>query len=609
MSLSRSVVVSGVAACILVAGSFGQGANGPSALEKRIQDIQDGLLPALVIKGEPGQTIKLTDQMTALHVPGVSIAVIHNGQIEWARGFGATKIGGPPVTPETLFQAASISKPITALAVLHLVQEGKLDLDTDVNQYLKTWKVPENEFTAKTKVTLRELLTHSAGMTVHGFPGYASNEPVPTVVQVLNGEKPANTPAIRVDTTPGTKWRYSGGGYVIVQQLLEDVTGRPFPKLMQELVLGPMGMTHSTYEQPLPASRLAGAATPYRQDGQPVTGGPHTYPEMAPAGLWTTPSDLARYAIEIQRALAGKSNKVLSAATARQMLTPGMNHWGLGPGTNGSPEHKYFTHGGANEGFRCDFVAYENGDGAFIMTNGDRGGEITEEVLRAIAHEYSWPDFQPTERVLAKVDPKIFDGYVGSYRLAPTIVETVTRNGDKLYVQLTGQDKLEMFPKSDREFFLIAVDAQLTFEAGTDGRATQVTLHQNGSDYQAPRLSDIEAKQIADLQAAVAKKFKDQTQDPRTDAVIRRVLDEIRRGAPDYDQMAPELANVIRQRLPELQATIKQRGAMQLVSFRGAGPGGADIYEAKFENGSLECRVILQTDGKIGFLQIRAPEN
>ena len=274
---------------------------GSSALEQRIQRIQDGLLPAVLIKGEPVQSSKLADRMAALHVPGVSIAVIHDGAIEWARGFGVMKLGGSPVTPETLFQAASISKPVAALAALRLVQSGKLDLDADVNRYLQSWKVPDNEFTAKNKVTLRELLTHTAGMTVHGFAGYASGAPGPTLLQVLNGEKPANSPAIRVDTTPGTKWAYSGGGYVIVQQMLADVTGRPFPKLMREMVLGPIGMTRSTYEQPLPAARLAEAATPYRQDGTPVPGGPHTYPEMAPAGLWTTPSDLARYAMEVQK--------------------------------------------------------------------------------------------------------------------------------------------------------------------------------------------------------------------------------------------------------------------------------------------------------------------
>jgi CubicO group peptidase (beta-lactamase class C family) len=159
--------------------------------------------------------------MTALHVPGVSIAVIHDGKIEWANGYGVVRLGGAPVTPETLFQAGSISKPVTAMAVMHLVQTGKLNLDTDVNQYLKSWKVPSNSFTEKTKITLRELLSHTAGMTVHGFPGYASDAPLPTLVQVLNGAKPANSPAIYVDIAPGSEWRYSGGGFVIEQQLLQ----------------------------------------------------------------------------------------------------------------------------------------------------------------------------------------------------------------------------------------------------------------------------------------------------------------------------------------------------------------------------------------------------
>jgi len=168
--------------------------------------------------------------MAELHVLGVSITVIHNGEIEWARGFGVTRVGGPAVTQGTLFQAASISKPVTAMAVLHLVGSGKLDLDADVNQYLKAWKVPTNKFTETSKVTLRELLTHTAGMTVHGFPGYASDSALPTVVQVLNGEKPANTPAILVDTIPGSDWRYSGGGFVVTQVLLQDVTGKASPR-------------------------------------------------------------------------------------------------------------------------------------------------------------------------------------------------------------------------------------------------------------------------------------------------------------------------------------------------------------------------------------------
>jgi CubicO group peptidase (beta-lactamase class C family) len=605
MSFSRFSAVSGAIVCTVIFGSLAaQVAPGPSALEQRIQRIQDGLLPAVLTKGEPVQSTKLSERMAALHVPGVSIAVIHDGKVEWARGFGVTKTGGSPVTPETLFQAASISKPVTALAVLHLVQSGKLTLDTDVNQYLKTWKVPDNEFTAKTKVTLRLLLTHTAGMTVHGFPGYASGAPLPTVVQVLNGEKPANSPAIRVDTAPGTIWRYAGGGYVIVQQLLEDVAGKPFPRLMQDNVLGPIGMTRSTYEQPLPTARLTEVAMPYRQDGQPVPGGPHTYPEMAPAGLWTTPSDLARYAIEVQNSLAGKSNRVLSAAMVRQMLTPGMNKWGLGPETGGSKEHPYFTHSGANEGFQCNLIAYDNGDGAVIMTNSDSGGQLATEILRTIAYEYKWPDFQPAERTITKADPKTFDGYVGAYQLAPNVVLTVTREGDQLYTQLTGQAKLEIFPKSEREFFLKVVDAQLTFDVGADGKATQVTLHQNGSNQTALRLNESDAKRVLDAQAAIAKRFKDQTQSPGTEAALRRNIEELRLGEPKYELMSAGLANVTRQQLPQLKDAITQLGAVQSVTFKGVGPAGADIYEVKFEHGSTEWRIMLDADGKsasVGF--------
>jgi CubicO group peptidase (beta-lactamase class C family) len=406
--------LTGASICTIVLCSLA--AQTPTVIEQRIQRIQDGIPPAVIVNGEPVPTTKLADRMAALHVPGVSIAVIHDGKIEWARGFGVTRIGGAPVTADTLFQAASISKPVAAMGLLRLVQSGKVSLDADVNQYLKAWKIPANAFTEHAKITLRELLTHTAGMTVHGFAGYASDAPVPTLVQVLNGEKPANSAPIRVDTAPGTIWRYSGGGYVVAQQLLQDVTGEPFPKVMHDTVLAPIGMTKSTYEQPLPKNRLGEVALPYRGDGQPVPGGPHIYPEMAPAGLWTTPSDLARYAIEVQKSLAGTSNRVLSAAMVRQMLTPGLDHQGLGPGVGGSAKRPYFTHGGANEGYRCNLVAYEDGDGAVIMTNGDNGGPLAGEILRSIAREYGWPDFQPAEHAVVKVGPKIFEAYAGGYK-------------------------------------------------------------------------------------------------------------------------------------------------------------------------------------------------
>ena len=285
MSIVVKRCIAFVLACGVAQFALGQKTPAvPDETKQHIKEVEAGLLPNVVVKGDPHPGHSLSERMAALHVNGVSVAVIHRGVIEWAQGFGVMSVGGPPVTPETLFQAGSISKPVAAMAALRQVQEGKLSLDVDVNTLLNSWKLPDAPVAGGKPVTLRELLTHTGGTTVHGFPGYAADAPVPTLVQVLNGEKPANTPAIRIEAAPGSKWNYSGGGYTIMQQVLIDVTKEPFPKLLHDTVLGPIGMTHSTYEQPLPAEMRASAATPYEVDGKPVAAGAHTYPEMAAAG-------------------------------------------------------------------------------------------------------------------------------------------------------------------------------------------------------------------------------------------------------------------------------------------------------------------------------------
>src|SRR5579863_9610749 len=294
-----------------------------TATEARIERIANVIEPVEAGKGEAPVPLDIEKLMKLYDVPGFSVAVIEDYKIAWAKSYGVTEPGGKnPVMPKTLFQAGSISKPVAAAGMLALVQQGKLSLDEDVNVKLKTWKVPENEFTATQKVTLRRLMSHSAGLTVHGFPGYAVGEPLPTLVEIFNGEKPANTPAIRVDFVPGTKLRYSGGGVTIEQQLVMDVTGQPFPAFMRETVLDKANMTDSTYQQPIPADRAPFTATGTRMDGTPVAGRWHIYPEMAAAGLWTTPTDLAKFAIEIALSKQGKANHILSEKMTRQMLTP-----------------------------------------------------------------------------------------------------------------------------------------------------------------------------------------------------------------------------------------------------------------------------------------------
>jgi len=430
-------------AVLLAAWSLG------AQVEEKIRRVENGLLRATAIRGRPAQKYTIAERMKEHKVPGVSIAVVARGEIEWARGYGlAAAPGGKAVDAGTLFQAASISKPVAAMAAMRLVEMGKLSLDEDVNRKLRSWKVAENAFTAKEKVTLRRLLSHTAGLTVHGFPGYAAGAAVPALRQLLDGAAPANTAAIRVDILPGSRHRYSGGGYEVMQQLVEDVTGKPFPAVARELVLGPLGMSRSTYEQPLPPRYAAGAATAHRGNGEAIAGKWHTYPEMAAAGLWTTPSDLARVILEIQ-----KPGKVLNAETVDRMLTGVIGDYGLGFSVGRKDGTRSFAHGGANAGFRCGLWGYrDTGNGAVVMTNGDRGGELASEVLRSIAAEYGWPDHRPREKTLAVVSAEVLRSYTGTYRFRSAVVK-VTFDAGRLYADAGPRGKAELLPESETSFF------------------------------------------------------------------------------------------------------------------------------------------------------------
>ena len=458
--------------------------------DQRIQKIETCLPPPVVVKGEPPACTPLLTRMQQLHVPGVSIAIVHNGVVEWARGYGVATPAGAPVTTETLFQAGSISKPVAAMATLHLVQEGKLSLDADVNTKLTSWKVPASDAAPGAVVTLRELITHTAGMTVHGFPGYAATGPIPTLVQILNGEKPANTAPIRIETPPGTKWNYSGGGFTIMQQLVLDVSHEPFPKLLHDTVLAPIGMTHSTYEQPLPATMRPNAAAPYDAHGVAVPEGAHTYPEMAAAGLWTTPSDLGRYIIENQRSLKGDANHVLSQEMTRQMMTPGKGSWGLGVQIGGSPSNSYFTHGGVNEGFEALFFGYENnGEGAAVMTNAQGGSRICGEIMSAIAVTYNWPDFKPVERTLIQLPPEALTRFAGTYEATtpPNFSVTITIENGQLMGQPARGAKAPLFPESPTKFFLKESPVEAEFVPNDKGEITSLIVHQPGHDITATK--------------------------------------------------------------------------------------------------------------------------
>jgi CubicO group peptidase (beta-lactamase class C family) len=371
--------------------------------QARIERIEGTAVDLPMGENQPPLRLSLRELMQLYKVPAVSVAVIDNFQIVSAKGYGVLEPGSTePVTTRTLFQAGSISKPVAATGALYLVEQGKLSLDEEVNRKLKTWKVPDNEFTKDQKVTLRRLMSHTAGLTVHGFPGYDVSDAMPSLVQIFNGEKPANTSAIRVDVVPGTLERYSGGGVTIEQQLMMDVTGKPFPALLRETVLDKIGMTDSSYEQPLPPSRAAMTAGGTYMDGRAVHGRWHIYPEMAAAGLWTTPTDLCKFAIEIALSKQGKANHVLSEAMTRQMLTPVLD--GAGLGFFVEKDHPgQFGHNGADEGFQALLTMdAETGKGLAIMANSDNGIGVAEFVLNRVAQEYGW-SYQPEPGSFSKL--------------------------------------------------------------------------------------------------------------------------------------------------------------------------------------------------------------
>ncbi|WP_020571594.1 serine hydrolase domain-containing protein [Neolewinella persica] len=382
-----------------------------------IIEIENGLLPPVLVKGDSAKSFNLMERMELYNVPGISIAIVENGKIKWARGYGiANTKDSSEVNANTLFQAGSISKPVAALAALKLVESGSVDIDEDVNIYLKEWNIPENDFTQEEKVTLKRLLTHTAGMTVHGFPGYQQTDTFPSINDVLNGN--GNTPKIFVDTIPGSIWRYSGGGYTVMEKMVEDVSGLPLDEYMSKNILEAIGMKNSTYEQPLSSKYHSNASAAYDSDGKIIEGLWHNYPEQAAAGLWTTPTDLAKYCIEIQQIVAGKKNGVLSKETIAKMLTKHKNDWGLGPSIQWEQDSLIFRHGGKNAGFTNNLISFANrGNAVIVMTNADNGGKLIGEILRAVSNYYNWGINNPKVVDVIEVEEEKLNNLVGKYLL------------------------------------------------------------------------------------------------------------------------------------------------------------------------------------------------
>lgn len=420
--------------------------------------------------------VTLEERMNQLNTPGVSITVINNGQIEWSNGFGLKNLStGEKIGNDTIFLAGSVSKPVFALAVMKLVEIGTIDLDRDVNEYLKSWKIPENG-AWQAKITMRQLLSHTAGLTVHGFGGYDQSSPVPTTKQILNGESPANSYPVVPYILPGTMLKYSGGGVTVAQLVVEDLFEKPFPEIMDELVFKPLNMKNSTYSQKLSQEQKEKTATGYYFNKRPVESGYHLYPEMAAAGLWTNGEDLAKIMIEVQSALKGESS-FFKKETVEEMLTvqKGTDDMGIGFFLEGEKVIERFFHAGWDEGFVTKFISdKKGGNGVVLFINSNEGVGLLDEIVRSVADVYEWPGFNKNLHLAEEIDEKMVDEYCGVYRGEKGLEFKISKSTDKLLLELPGQKPLDILSKTSSFF-----DFKISFKIDESGEA-RMTLVQDG---------------------------------------------------------------------------------------------------------------------------------
>ena len=521
-----------------------------------------------------------------------SVLVARDTQVIYSKGFGSANLEWDiPNSPATKFRLGSVTKQFTAASILLLEERGKLKVDDPVKKYLPGAPA------AWDKITIYHLLTHTSGIpSFTGFADYAKLEPFATTSEQLVSrfrDKP-------LDFEPGEKWQYSNSGYVLLGHLIEKITGESYEKFVRENIFTPLGMKDSGYDSNSAVMPHRASGYVHVGDGFENAGFIHMSVPHGAGALYSTTVDLLKW----EQGLFG--GKLLQAASLQKMTTPFKQNYAFGLSVETAGGHKVIQHGGGIEGFNTE-VAYYPDDKLTVVVLGNVNGGAPGDIAGKLAALARGETVKlPGERKEITLDPRLLERYLGAYQLAPGVNLLITRENNQLFSQLTGQAAFPIFPESETMFFLKVVDSQIEFpKDDIQGKKSQLTIHQNGRDTPAERLDDAEAKRIADSAAASAKRFKDQTPAPGSEAALRKMIADTRQGKPDYDHMSPGLAAATRQQLPQLQASLTQAGALQSLTFKGVGPGGADIYSAKFENGSMEYRILLGPDGKVESATVR----
>lgn len=454
------------------------------SIEYSIKAVENSLSPIVRMAGEP--LWNMEKRMQEYNLAGLSIAVINNYQIEWAKGYGLTNIATEnKVTTETVFQAASISKTINAVALLKLAELQKVSLDAEINTLLTSWKFPYNKNISTTPITLRQLLSHTAGLSTHGFNGYKNFNHLPSIIEILDGRKPANSDKVVPVIPPNQEFKYSGGGTMVTQLILSDNQSLPYEQFVKNHIFQPLQMNHSFYSNE-PNKYPNEIATGHVDSGKPLENDYNIYPESAAAGLWTTPTDLSKLLIDIQLSLTRNNSKILTGFFAEEMTSPtkdGMAALGLFiENQNGE---KYIQHSGANRGFRGKFYAgLSNGKGVVIMVNGTNT-EIIEEIIRSVALVYDWPGFDKlessSELSITEADLK---RYVGTYTLNKREVIISLEDG-RLVATEKRKWTSQLTPLNESSFVVDIVKPQTTIEfVGDEKGVINKLITQQGESFE-----------------------------------------------------------------------------------------------------------------------------
>ncbi len=487
--------------------------------EQRIREVENNLIPFVPVKNFKGWNI--SDRMKYYNVPGASIAVIKDFKVDWAKGYGlADKSKNIPVTTETMFSAGSISKFLSAVTALSLVQSGKMELDAPINNYLTSWKITENDFTKKTPITLRMLLSHTAGTTQSAYFGFTPDKKLPSIVEILSGAEISESRPVVVNSEPKKEFRYSGGGSIIAQMAVMDVSKQNFADLTQATIFDKLEMKNSTFAQPLPEKYSAQAAWAYSSASW-FKGMPYVYPQQAAAGLYSTPTDLAKFFIDVQKSYRG-DGKLLNQTLAREMLTPqigvsnGSYKEEMAVGTfliqradNTETKGIYFEFTGVNAGFLAYGIAsLTDGNGVIIMLNsGDDVNGLGKEIRRAVAKTYGWYKFLPEEISPIDLDASALDKYAGRYRKGIDEVVYIRREKNYLVENINQGNDIYCFPVAADT--IIFTDYNVKGAFGRDEKENVISLKSEYQDKPMPRMKPDEFTPTEFLNAKKYKEAKD----------------------------------------------------------------------------------------------------